>query len=175
MQRRYAGSRHRLVGAEGIVGIHLHAEALRNTRHIATHIAEGVDTQFLTLQLAAAGAVVEVTHGIYHHAQCQLGYGVGVLPGGVHRYHAVAARGCQIDVVVPCARAHYYLQLLRSVQHLCIHHIGADDECVSVCHSVQQLLLLGIFLQQNEAVTCLLHYLANAIYSHFRKGFLGCY
>ena len=78
-----------LGGAVGVEGVDLHAEALGDASHIATHVAEGEDSQFLAQQLRAALAVIETANCHHQQSKHQLGHGVGVLAGSVLGYHVV--------------------------------------------------------------------------------------
>ena len=166
---------HSLVRTIGVIGINLHAESLGDASHVSTHIAKGVDTEFLAFQFSAACAVVQVAYGINHQPESQFGYGVAVLTGSVHRYDLVCRGGSQVDVVIAGTGTHNDLQLLGCVQHLAVHNIRADDQCVSIGHCVQQLLFVCIFLQQGEFVTSLLNHLAYAVNGNLGERFFCCY
>ena len=146
--RSYGGDAiggHHLGRAVGIVSIDVHAEALGDACHVAAYVAIGVDTEFLSLELAARGAIVEVAHGIYHHAKSQLGHGIGVLAGGVHHTYAMSRCGGEVYIVVACTGTHHDLELLGGIEHLGIDYIAADDDGIGIGHGSQQVGLIAIF------------------------------
>ena len=173
--RLHVSGNHCIVRTIGIIRIYVHAEALRDTRYVTAYVSESMDTEFLAFQLRAACAVIEVTHGIDHEPQSQLCHGIAVLSGGVHRYNLVLRSGLQVDIVITRTGTDYNLQLFRCVQHRRIHHIRTDDQCIRVSHSIQQLLFVGIFLQERQFVSCALYHFANTVHGHLRKGFFCCY
>ena len=117
----HPGSLYGVGGAECVVCRHLHAESLGDACHVASHVAEGEDAQFLALQLRTSLAVVEVAHGEHQQSEHQFGNGVGVLSGCVLSHHVVS-RGCgEVDVVVAGACTHHDLQVLGCVEHLGVH------------------------------------------------------
>ena len=69
----HTGSLDDLSRTEGIVGIDLHAKALGDACHIATHVTKGQDAQLLTHELGTRLAIVEVTNGKHQHTEHQLG------------------------------------------------------------------------------------------------------
>ena len=134
-------SRHKLVE-----GIDLHVEALGDTRHITTDVSEGEDTELLAFQLRACLAVEEVAHGIDEQSEDELCHRIGVLTGRVLHHDAFLLGISRIDRVVARTGTHHDLQLGSSIEHLLRDFVGAHDHSVSVLHSIQQLLLVGIFL-----------------------------
>ena len=52
-------------GDEFVESVDIHAEALGDAGHVATHVTEGQQTELLAHQFATALAVVETTNG--HH------------------------------------------------------------------------------------------------------------
>ena len=106
------------LGAEGIVGIDLHAEAFGYACHVAAHVAEGEDAEALALELCACLAVIEVAHGEDEQAKHQLCHGVRVLAGSVLHNHALLLGIGRVDAVVASTCTHHDLKLLGSIKHL---------------------------------------------------------
>ena len=83
--------------------------------------------------------------------------------------------GSEVNVVVTGTGAYHNLQLFGSVEHLGIHLVRADDECVSILHSVQQLCLLRIFLEQSQLVAGSFHFFSDALDSCSCERLFCCY
>ena len=83
--------------------------------------------------------------------------------------------GGEVDVVETGTCAHHNLQLLGGVEHLSVALVGADDEGVGIFHGLEQLGLLGVFLEQHELVAGCLYFLAYALYSCSCERLLCCY
>ena len=170
----HSGSLDGLLGAESIIGIHLHAKTFGYAGYIPAHVAKRQYAQFLAHQLGAAGTVVEVAHCIYQQSEHQFSHTVGILSGCVHSHHMMGSSSLQVDVVISSTCTHHYLQLTGSIQHLIIHLVRADDECICIGHCAQQLALLGIFLQQSHLASCLIDHFLYAIHSHLAERFFCC-
>ncbi len=163
-----------LLGAhEGVVGVDIHAEALGDAGHIASHVTEGEDTQLLALELGAALAVVEVADGIDEQTHDELSNGVAVLAGGVHGDDAAGGASLEVEVVVAGAGAHNDLQVLGVVDDLFGHLVGADDEGVGILDGLVEVVHVGIFLKEGKLVAVLLDNFLDTVNSHFGKRFLG--
>ena len=137
MERMHVSGGHRLIGAVRIVGIDLHAEALRDTRYVTAYVSKGVNTEFLTLEFGTRSTVIEVTYGIDHESERKLCHGIAVLTRGVHRYYLMSSGRLQVDIIITGTGAHYDLQLFGCVQHGLIHHIRTDDERIGISHCIQ--------------------------------------
>ena len=84
--------------------------------------------------------------------------------------------GCgEVDIVVSGTCAHYNLQLLGGVEHLGIHLVRTDYHRVGILHCVEKLLLLCIFLKQNELIACALYLCLDALDSCSCEWLLCCY
>ena len=174
MNRCHSGCRHNLVGAICIVGKYIHAETLCNARHITAYVSKGVYAKFLTHEFGAAGAVIEVSHGIDHESESKFRHCVAILPRCVHGYDLVGCSCHEIDIVVACTGSDNDLKLLRRVKHFGIDDVGSNDECIGVCYGFEQLLFGCIFFEECELVARLLHHFAYAVHGNFCKGFLCC-
>ena len=104
-----------------------------------------MDTELLSLELAARGAIIKVAHGIYHQAKSELGHGIGVLAGGVHNTYAMSRCGGEVYIVVACTGTYHDLELLGGIEHLGIDHIAADNDGIGIGHGSQQVGLIAIF------------------------------
>ena len=76
VNRVHPGLLYRVLGAERVVGVNVHAEALGYARHVAPHVAEGQYAELLAHQLGAGLAVIEIAHGVHQQAEHELGHGV---------------------------------------------------------------------------------------------------
>ena len=161
-------------GAEGVVGLDVHAESLGDAGHVAAYVAESEQTEGLALEFGARLAVVEVAHGIDEQAHHEFGHGVGVLARRVHGHHVVSRGGGQVDVVVTGTGAYDDFQLLGGGKDGLVHLVGADDEGVGVGHGVEQLLLFSVFLQECQLGAGLFHHFADAADGDGGEGFFGC-
>ena len=84
--------------------------------------------------------------------------------------------GCgEINIVVACSSANYYLQLRCSTEHFSVDLVGANDECVGVFHCLEELSLLSVFLKNGQLVTSLGDYFLDALNGLRGKGLFGCY
>ena len=81
---------------------------------------------------------------------------------------------CEVDVVVTCTGTHHNLQLLGSVEHLCIHFIRANNHRINILHSIEQLALLCVFLEHDYLVACCVKNFLNTIYSNLAEWLLCC-
>ena len=141
-----------LCGAEGVVGINVHTEALGDASHVAAYITEGEDTQLLTQQLGTALTVVETTNGHHEQTEYEFGNGIGVLTWGILGNYVVSGSCGEVDIVVTSTGTNNNLQLLGSVEHFGIDLIRTDDECVGILYCVEQLCLFSIFLEQCQLI-----------------------
>ena len=83
--------------------------------------------------------------------------------------------GCaEIDVVVTGTGTNDDLQLLGGIEHLGIDLVGAYDEGVDILHGIEQLLLLGVFLEQCQLMACCFNLFANTFDGSCCERLLGC-
>ena len=87
----------------------------------------------------------------------------------------VGRRRFKVDIVVTGPGAHHDLEFLGRVEHLGIHLVGPDDECLHIFHRFKQLGLLGVFLQQEQFVTGVFHFFSDTLDGGSRKRFFCCY
>ena len=135
-----------------------------------------MDTQFLAFQLPTGCAVIEIAGSHDHHAESQFSHGVGVLSRCIHHADLVGSSGFQVHVVVSGTGTNDNLQLLGGIQDFGIHLVATDDDGIHVLHGIQQLRLVGIFLQENQLIApVFFHYLTDTIHCYRSKRFLCCY
>ena len=154
-------------GKECIVSIDFHAEAVGDTGHVASHITEGEDTQFLALELGAGLAVVEITDGEDEQTHDQLGNSIAVLAGGVHGDDAASGAGGEVEVVEAGASADDNLEVLGVVNHFLGDLVGADDEGIGIGNGSVELVDRGIFFEESQGVAVLLNNFADAVDGNF--------
>ena len=83
--------------------------------------------------------------------------------------------GGQVDVVIAGSGAHHNLQLLGGVEHFGIHLVRADNQRIGILYGIQQLLLLGVFLQQGQLISCSLYLFLDAFHGSCCERLLCCY
>ena len=86
----------------------------------------------------------------------------------------MSGSGCEVDVVVTCTGTNHNLQLLGSVKYFGVNLVRTDNQSVGILHSVQQLSLLRIFLQQGELMAACFYLFANALDSCCCERLLCC-
>ena len=82
--------------------------------------------------------------------------------------------GGEVDVVVTGTSTNHDLQLLGGVEHLGVNLIRTDDQGVGFFHSLQELSLLSIFLEQHQLIAGCLNLCLNAIHSSCCERLLCC-
>ena len=154
-------------------GQYVHAEAFGYAGYIAAYLPEGVYAECFAFELGSGGAVIEVARHHYHHAECQLGYGVGVLPGCVHDTYTVCCGGLEVDVVVSGSGAYYYFEVGSGVHYLGVDDVAAYDDAIDIGYGGEQLGLIGVFFEEHKLGACAFYDFAYAFYCNGSKGFLG--
>ena len=160
---------------ESVVGVHFHSEAFSYTGNVTTNVSVCMDTQFLAHQFCTGSTVIEVTNGVYHHAQSQFGNSIGVLSRSIHHANIVSGSGSQVYIIVSGTSTNYNLQFFSSIQHLCINNITTDNDSISIFHCIQQLCFIGIFLQQSKLISGCFDFFTDTVYSNFGKRFFSSY
>ncbi len=163
-----------LGGDELVESVDIHAKAFGDAGHVATHVAEGQQTELLAHQFAAALAVVEVTDGIDQHAHDEFGNGVAVLARGVHGDDATGGASLEVEVVVTGTGADDDLQVLGVVDDFLRHLVGTHDEGVGVGNGGIEVVHVGIFLEESQLVTVLFDDFSNSINSNLCERFFSC-
>ena len=80
----------------------------------------------------------------------------------------------QVDVVEACTCTHHNLQLLGSIEHLSIALVRTDDERIGILHSIEQLSLLSVFLEEHQLVASAFNFLTNTFNSSGCEGLFCC-
>ncbi len=119
----YACSRNHIRWAIGVKSIDIHAEALGDTRNIATHVAKGMYAELLTHELCSARSIVEVADSINKKTKSELCHCIGILARRIHRNNIVGSSGSKIDVIVTCASTNDNTKILCCVEDFRINFI----------------------------------------------------
>ena len=69
------------------------------------------------------------------------------------------------------AGANHNLEVLGSVENFVVDNVAADNESVGISHSIEQLLLFGIFFEESQFVAGAFNNFAYALYSPRDEGF----
>ena len=163
-----------LVRKERVKGLDLHSEGLCLGAHEAAYVAKGLDAEGLALNLrAGSGSELSAGHED-HHGDGELGHGVGVLAGGVHHHHAGFGGGLEVDIVVARACAHDYLKFGSRGDNLGGHFVRTDDDGLNVFDGLDQIGLLGVFLELDDLMAGGFEDLSDAFHGRCREGLLGC-
>ena len=82
--------------------------------------------------------------------------------------------GSQVDVVVTSTGTNHYAEVLGGFEHLGIDFVGTDDHTLDISHSIEKLLLLGIFLEFYHFDASTGDNLFHRLYCCSSKGLFGC-
>ena len=164
---------HGLVLDPGVKSADLHAEALGNASHVAAHSTESMDAKRLAQQLGARSAIIAVANHCHHHAQHQLGNGVGILTRSVHHAHTMSCGLGQVNVVITGTGADNHLQLLGCVKHFLVNLVTAHDQTGGIGNGCNHVGL-GAFLDENELVATGLNHFLDTLDCYRSKGLLSC-
>ena len=159
------GSLDNISWAECIVSSYFHTKSLGDASHISTYITKSKNTQFLTLQLAASLAVVEITYSKDQQAEYQLSYCVRVLTRSILSHYIMSSSSSKVDVIITRTGTNDNLQVLCCIEHLSISLVRADNHRVHILHCIEKLSLLCIFFEQHQFVACSLYFFLNAFHS----------
>ncbi len=164
-----------LVGWHKLVeSINLHAESFSDAGYIATNIAKSEYAELFAFELRASFAIEEIAHGVNEHTENEFCHCVRVLPRSVLYHYAFFLGVCGVDRVVACSGTNHNFQSRSSIKHFFGYFIGTHNHCVRVLDSIQQLLLVGVFLQQHQLVSFSLCRVLDAIYRCGGKWLFCC-
>lgn len=167
----YAGSLDDISRTEGIISHDVHAKALSYASHIATYIAEGEDTEFLTFEFGTCLTVIEIANGKDKESKHQFCHSIGILPWSILSHNIMRCSGCEVYVVIACTCANNYLEIICCCEHLSVSLVRADYHGVGILYRVEQLCLFSIFLKQGELMSCTFYFLADTFHGCCREGF----
>ena len=154
-----------LGGQERINGFDIHAQSCCLGTHEPSDISESLNSESLSLDLAAGSRSELVAGHKYHHGDGEFCHGVGVLSGSVHRYDSMCGACFKIEIVESRTCTNDDFKGLCCFDYLFCDFVGANDHGVSIGCCRLELFGAFVLLEYGEFVSGFFNNISNAGHS----------